>query len=150
MANERARRFRSSPTASEAAAWRALRLMRGEGVHVRRQHPISRYIVDFAVVKARLAIELDCAIHRDKAMEDVVRDNALAQLGWRVLRIESQTAFAPGAIQNVVRRRLIEMGADTLPAGWGALPEVWSADFPVSESHPTPSAARPTLPSRGG
>jgi hypothetical protein len=119
-------------------------------VHVRRQHPISRYIVDFAVVKARLAIELDGAIHRETGMQDAVRDNALARLGWSVLRIDSKAAFAPGVLEGLVRRRLIEMNAYALPEGWGALPEVWTADFPAPESHPTPSATRPTLPSRGG
>jgi very-short-patch-repair endonuclease len=150
MVNKRARTFRSAPTSSELAAWRGLRLMRAEGVHVRRQHPIGRYIADFAVLKARLAIELDGSIHRLSAIEDAERDQALAQLGWNVLRIDAKMAFAPGAIQTSVRRRLIELGAYPIPAGWQGLPDSWTVSPPAAVGHPTPDAAHPTLPSRGG
>jgi very-short-patch-repair endonuclease len=47
----------------EQRAWHVLRDLRAEGIHVVRQHEIGRYRVDFAVRKARLAIEIDGGVH---------------------------------------------------------------------------------------
>ena len=58
-----ARRLRQSANAPEDVAWQALRELRKYGYAVRRQHPIGPYIVDFAIQKAMLAIEIDGGIH---------------------------------------------------------------------------------------
>jgi very-short-patch-repair endonuclease len=103
MANERARRFRSNPTKPEDAAWKILRTLRRDGIHVRRQHPIGRYIADFAVLKERLAIELDGGVHVLRAESDAERDRIFAQLDWRVVRIPNKLAFWPDQFLDIVR-----------------------------------------------
>jgi very-short-patch-repair endonuclease len=103
MPNFKARRLRNNPTTPETAAWKLLRRLRAEGIHVRRQHPIGRYVADFAIMKARLAIELDGAIHALHAERDEQRDKAFNQIGWRVLRLPNKAAFAPDYLLDAVR-----------------------------------------------
>ncbi len=59
-----------------------------QGFHFRRQAPIGRFIVDFACVKSRLIIEIDGSQHGSDhgRLRDRRRDEALAALGFRVLR----------------------------------------------------------------
>lgn len=96
MANELARHFRSNPTFTEKKAWKALRGLRKlHGVHVRRQHPIGRYIVDFAVQRDGLAIELDGGAHEVFEAPEARqrRDQAIQAAGWRVLHLPAQVAL---------------------------------------------------------
>jgi very-short-patch-repair endonuclease len=80
--------MRSGPTASQALLWKALRGGALAG-RVRRQHPIGPYIVDFYVPRARLVIEVDGAVHAERAQgaRDAVRDRALGAWGLRVVRV---------------------------------------------------------------
>jgi very-short-patch-repair endonuclease len=102
MPNTLARAFRNKPTSGEAQAWKVLRSLRTHGVHVRRQHPIGRYVVDFAILKERLAIEIDGPFH-DAEKE---RDAVLANLGWCVLRLPAEVAFAPDQLLGAVNKAL--------------------------------------------
>ncbi len=54
----------------------------------RRQHPFEGFILDFFCPEARLAIELDGEIHKDKEIKeyDLERTRILAENGIRVLR----------------------------------------------------------------
>ncbi len=54
----RARNLRRRATDAEQILWRALREM-ALPVNVRRQHPIGRYIADFAIPAHKLVIELE-------------------------------------------------------------------------------------------
>lgn len=60
---DRARRLRQNATTGEQAAWKVLRRLRTLGCPVRRQHPIDGLIVDFAIERAMLAVEIDGSIH---------------------------------------------------------------------------------------
>jgi len=82
----RARDLRRRATDAERALWRHLRSRPIAGLKFRRQHPIGRYIVDFACLDAMLVIELDGSQHRDNAEQDADRTALLNALGWRVLR----------------------------------------------------------------
>jgi len=108
----RARRLRGAANVPELRAWKALRHLREEGWPVRRQHPVGKIIVDFAIVKARLAIEVDGAIHdRDfVAARDAERDATLKAAGWKVLRVPAKDAMS-GQILFDVRRALGLTGA---------------------------------------
>ena len=64
--------------------WRALRDRQLGGRKFRRQHPIGRYVVDFACVKHRVAIECDGSQHGDHI--DRIRQAYIEERGWRVLR----------------------------------------------------------------
>jgi very-short-patch-repair endonuclease len=76
--SERARELRRDMTPPERRLWRGLR-GEGVGVRFRRQHPVPPYVLDFACVALRLAVEVDGA----------VRDGVLAGLGWRVVRFRA-------------------------------------------------------------
>ena len=80
-----AQHLRANATDVERALWRGLRGTHFEQLRFRRQHPIGRYIVDFACVQGRLVIELDGGQHADSAT-DPARDRWLASQGWRILR----------------------------------------------------------------
>jgi very-short-patch-repair endonuclease len=103
-----ARRLRRTANAPEAAAWKTLRTLRQHGVVVRRQHPVGGYVVDFAIVVARLIIEIDGAIHRlpDVERRDAERQRAIEAQGWRVVRVSPDIALSPDHLLAIVQREL--------------------------------------------
>ena len=82
---QRARRLRRDATDAERLLWRGLKEM-NLPVRIRRQHPVGRYIVDFAVPSRKLAIEVDGGQHALDADKDARRTRALRKKGYRVLR----------------------------------------------------------------
>ena len=78
-------------TASEKALWKALRAL---DLHIRRQAPIGRYVVDFVHHGARLVIEVDSGWHDDPEaqLHDAERDAWLASQGYRVMRVRDGEA----------------------------------------------------------
>lgn len=90
----KARRFakylRQSMTDAEVILWSRLRRWPSRAIKFRRQHPIGIYIADFAVVSARLVIEVDGATHSSDAecTYDKARETYLRKRGWRVLRVQ--------------------------------------------------------------
>jgi very-short-patch-repair endonuclease len=83
----RAAAMRAAPTWSELLLRE--RLSREQlGVPFRTQFVVGgRYIVDFAAPAARLVVEVDGGVHRDRVRADARRDRDLRRLGWRVLRL---------------------------------------------------------------
>ena len=79
-----ARGLRRRQTDAERKLWRHLRDRQVAGAKFRRQHPIGRYIADFACPECRLMVELDGSQHG--GMADRERDRGLAAQGWHVLR----------------------------------------------------------------
>lgn len=88
MANEIARRLRKTMTPQEVKLWVHLRALKDQGLHFRRQVPREGYIVDFACLKSKLAIEIDGAQHGEpcNSEKDADRDAILVAAGFRVLR----------------------------------------------------------------
>jgi very-short-patch-repair endonuclease len=81
---------RRCPTASEARLWSALRA-RTLGVQFRREVVLAgKYIVDFAAPAVKLGVEVDGTCHARRRNADRRRDRELAELGWRVVRIEAE------------------------------------------------------------
>lgn len=145
----RAQCARNQPTSPEAAAWRTLRWLRREGVHVRRQHPVGPYLLDFAVRKSWLAIEFDGGVHAfpDKALRDARKEVFLSGLGWRMLRLPNRLAFSPDHLLDAVRQSLRQpspgggaTGAER-PSGWGG-----KKRKALRKPHPGLADARPALP----
>ena len=72
--------------------------------HARTEHAISLgkrqpgyptcYKVDIALVNENLAIEVDGVSHTSRRHLDRKKDAELAELGWRVLRIENSTVLS--------------------------------------------------------
>lgn len=104
----RARRLRKEANAPEQVAWQALRKLRNFGYPVRRQHPIGGFIVDFAIIKARLVIEIDGSVHSLEAVRvrDAGRQAEIEVLGWRVLHIGAQDAMSEDYVFAVVSEAL--------------------------------------------
>ena len=90
----RAAQMRANPTEAEELLWNAL-CAQQIGYKIRRQHIVSQYILDFAYLDNRLAIELDGGYHneKDQQYDDAVRTKNLEQLGWRVLRFTNAEVF---------------------------------------------------------
>lgn len=92
----RARELRQNQTLYEGILWKLLRDRRLEGHKFRRQHPIDRFVADFACAEAKLVIELDGNSHDERIEQDAVRDEFLAQNGWHTLRIPNAELMQNG------------------------------------------------------
>ena len=83
-----ARKLRKEMSLPEILLWRQLQEHPG-GYRFRKQHPIGRYALDFACIRARLAIEVDSEAHErgDRPARDEVRDAWVMRQGIHTLRI---------------------------------------------------------------
>lgn len=79
------RQLRSEMTDAEQHLWQRLRMCQ-LGVKFRRQHPVGKYILDFACVDVKLAIELDGGQHGEMQIQDNFRTVWLEAQGWEVVR----------------------------------------------------------------
>ena len=117
----RARNLRRDTTPAERVLWQALRSRTLNGTKFRRQVPCGRYILDYAVLSAKLAIEVDGGSHfvADGPARDAERTAWPAAQGWRVLRFTN-----PDVLSNV--DGVLQTIASTLaerPPHPGPLPE---------------------------
>jgi len=81
-------------------------------VKIRRQHPIGRHIVDFAVPARKLAIEIDGGHHATAAHADARRTRQLAAHGYRVIRFWNNDVL--GNLEGVLETVRSELGAPHL------------------------------------
>ena len=102
----RAREMRRRPTESEAILWAHLRC--GQlGVRFRRQVILGPFIVDFLAPSARLIVEVDGGAHIARRDADRRRDEALAELGYRTVRVSANDVVNHlDAVLNVLRGHL--------------------------------------------
>ncbi len=101
-----ARLLRQRPGLAEQRVWSLLRGGRIDGHKFRRQHPIGRYVADFACEQLRLVIELDGGVdERDEVVtNDHLRQSNLELHGWTVLRFSNDQALgATGQIADAIR-----------------------------------------------
>jgi very-short-patch-repair endonuclease len=82
----RARSLRRALTPAEFKLWANLRNRQLGGFKFTRQEPIGPYYADFACRERRLIVEVDGGQHAERPA-DQRRDNVLAVLGYRVIRI---------------------------------------------------------------
>jgi len=88
---ERARELRKKQTPAEQLLWEILRDRQLLGFKFRRQHQFGDYILDFYCHEAKLAVELDGAVHEQRPEKDAKRDAYLKSQGIQVLRISNNT-----------------------------------------------------------
>lgn len=86
-----ARRLRREMSLPEILLWQQLKLHPG-GYLFRKQHPLGVYALDFACIRARLAIEVDGEAHDrgDQPERDKVRDAFVSTAGFATLRIPAR------------------------------------------------------------
>ncbi|KQW81759.1 endonuclease domain-containing protein [Brevundimonas sp. Root1279] len=88
----RAKAFRRDMSPPEVRLWERLRAGRLNRLKFRRQHPVGPYILDFYCADARLAIEVDGAVHDnpDQMAHDRRRTAWLGRTqGIRVVRLRA-------------------------------------------------------------
>jgi len=91
FAFEKAKEFRKKMTDVESLLWESLRNNQFLGLKFRRQHPISRFVVDFYCHKYKLVIELDGNIHDlpDARINDKNREDELKAIGLNIIRFRN-------------------------------------------------------------
>ena len=104
----RARSLRNAATEGERKLWSELRqFKRLYGLHVRRQAPIGRYVVDFTIQSRRLVIEVDGEFHATSTGQraDKRRDTWLQGEGYKVLRVTTGelSENLDGCIETILR-----------------------------------------------
>ena len=102
--NPNARRLRVEMTDAERRLWSALRSRRLQGFKFRRQYPAGPFILDFACVEHRLAVEADGGQHADNGYDDS-RTAWLEQNSWRVVRFWNNEVLtnADGVVEEILR-----------------------------------------------
>jgi very-short-patch-repair endonuclease len=87
----RARAMRKTLTPAEARLWVALRDLRSDGFHFRRQTPLRGYYLDFFCWARGVIVEVDGGSHldEDRARQDRVRDAVFAREGLITLRYDN-------------------------------------------------------------
>lgn len=115
---KRAAEMRANPTEAENILWNALSEQK-LGYKIRRQHIVSQYILDFAYLDCRLAIELDGEYHNteDQQYDDAVRTRNLESLGWHVLRFTNEQIFNNIDAVLAKIKSAIESATATSPLG---------------------------------
>ena len=83
---EKAKNLRKNITDSEYKLWKILKNRNFKGFKYRRQHPIGKYIVDFACLGSMLIIEIDGLHHQEQYNSDEKRSNDLKKMGFTILR----------------------------------------------------------------
>ena len=96
------RDLRNNMTYAEKLLWSRLRNKQILGLQFYRQKPILNFIVDFYCPAVNLVIECDGGQHftKDGLEADRIRDDALAQLGLKVLRFDNGQVI--GQVDDVV------------------------------------------------
>jgi very-short-patch-repair endonuclease len=92
---QRARKLRSSQTSAEFRLWQALRNRKLARWKFRRQHPIDRYVVDFATLEGKLVVEIDGVTHSTTAAlrRDEERTRVIESLGFLVVRVSNTDVY---------------------------------------------------------
>lgn len=112
LKNRIQRTLRRNMTDSEKLLWQKLRGCQIKNYKFRRQHPFSDYILDFVCLEAKLVIELDGGQHNE-SVKDVLRDQALAKAGFRVMRFWNNQVMTE--LDAVVEKIWLEIEKSTPP-----------------------------------
>jgi very-short-patch-repair endonuclease len=129
-------------TETEKRLWRELRAS-GLRNRFRRQHPIGRYVVDFAYPAAKLVIELDGGQHALQTSADEGRSWEIARRGYRVVRFWNGNVMQniAGVLETITREVKISLSALGGGEGRGEVGET------PAPAHLTPPSLTRRVPS---
>jgi very-short-patch-repair endonuclease len=110
------RQLRSELTEAETHLWQRLRARQIYGKKFRRQHPVGKYILDFACIEARLVIEVDGGQHNELQNHDSQRTAWLELHGWRVLRFWNNEVLQniAGVLEEILNTLTVDK-SDVIP-----------------------------------
>ena len=97
-----AREMRKEPTVAENILWQELRAHKLDKLKFRRQHSINKFIVDFYCREIKLIIEVDGEIHTFQKENDLIRQEFLGELGYKVLRFKNEEVI--NSIEKVLEK----------------------------------------------
>jgi very-short-patch-repair endonuclease len=105
-------------TVAESHLWQQLRSRQIHGLKFRRQHPVGKYILDFACIEARLAIEVDGGQHNEMQIHDNQRTAWLEAQGWKVLRFWNNEVLQniEGVLERVLNALTVDKSDVTPPS----------------------------------
>jgi very-short-patch-repair endonuclease len=122
------RELRKYSTPAEKELWQKLRAHRFMGLKFKRQEPIifeydnkkHFFVADFLCLNNKMIIEVDGKIHDYQKEHDIIREDILVTLGYRVVRYKNEE------ILNNLNKVLIKLKKEiddtppkTLPKGKG-------------------------------
>ncbi|MBI5941451.1 MAG: DUF559 domain-containing protein [Caulobacterales bacterium] len=128
-----AKRLRRRTNEPELRLWSCVRANRLDGVHVRRQHPLGPYVLDFFCARARLAIEIDGGMHDDnRRARDEARDAWLAMQDVTTLRLPASLVMNDmEAALSAIRRRLSARPKSSPVRGRGTMRSMVERETPA-------------------
>lgn len=112
------RQLRNEMTVAESYLWQRLRSRQIHGFKFRRQHPVGKYILDFACIEAGLAIEVDGGQHNEMQINDDQRTALLEAQGWKVLRFWNNEVLQniEGVLEKVLNALTVDKSDVTPPS----------------------------------
>ncbi len=90
---ENVKENRKNPTETEDKLWQEIRNEK-LGVKFRRQHAISRFIVDFICIEKKLVVEVDGPIHENQKRADLEREKIIEDEGFRIIRFTNNQVLS--------------------------------------------------------
>ena len=104
--------LKNNATKEEDILWQSLRANK-TGYHIRRQHIIDEFIVDFVCLKKKLTIEVDGGYHNTTEQQDydVARTKFLSELGFTEIRFTNNEVI--NDIEAVIKK--IKEKLDSMP-----------------------------------
>jgi very-short-patch-repair endonuclease len=116
----RARQLRREATPAEVLLWERLRDYQAGGFKFRRQQHVGRFIADFFCAAAKLVVEIDGGVHKERADIDAVREDLLERGGLLVIRFTNERVLRDpdevvAEIMRIARQRADALGADSGP-----------------------------------
>jgi len=118
----RAKALRKRMTYCEKVLWQVLRKNRLRHYYFRRQHPISRFIVDFYCHELKMVVEVDGGYHLSPVQheKDLNRSAELEKFGIKIIRFSNDEIMknvrrVEWQLDNEVKERRKEMESERGP-----------------------------------
>ena len=126
-----ARDLRQRQTSAEERLWEALRKRRLDNIKFRRQHPVAKtaFVVDFFTYENNIIVELDGSIHNQQQQEDKLRQQALEERGYTVIRFSNDEIF--NNLKTVLATILQTVKSPPRPEGEGDTGGEGIIEYPV-------------------